>query len=178
MTTKLASPRAAIFVAEESSLSASRELTEISLRPAVCDAVEQAAASTDATGVRALRIFLHAGLSTYWPLVKAAPARRIAAYEAALQTLRQRWVPSGETVGDPTAVAMFREMDNEATDFLTMCARLSGTQWLEPVDSVAGYLVSVFHGAVLRWLADGNDETILVVIDDLVGCLTLKAVES
>ncbi|MEU4709841.1 MULTISPECIES: TetR family transcriptional regulator [Nocardia] len=178
VTTKLASPRAAIFVAEESSLSASRELTEISLRPAVCDAVEQAAASSDATGVRALRVFLHAGLSTYWPLVKAAPARRIAAYEAALQTLRLRWAPPGDTIGDPTAVAMFREMDDEAADFLGLCARLSGTQWLEPVDSVAGYLVSVFHGAVLRWLADGNDETILVVIDDLVGCLTLKAVES
>ncbi|MFC4375347.1 TetR family transcriptional regulator [Nocardia halotolerans] len=158
-------------------MSVSRELTETSLRPDVCQAVEQAAASVDAVGVRALRIYLHAGLSAYWPLVKAAPERRVAAYEAALRTLRQRWSPGGETVGDPTAVAMFRAMDDEAGDFLGLCARLSGTQWLEPVDSVAGYLVSVFHGAVLRWLADGNDETILVVIDDLVGCLTLKAVE-
>lgn len=158
-------------------MSISRELAETSLRPDVCRAVEQAAQSSGAVGVRALRVYLHAGLSAYWPLVKAAPARRVAAYEAALQTLRHRWSASGETVGDPTAVAMFREMDAEAADFLGLCARLSGTQWLEPLDSVAGYVVSVFHGAVLRWLADGNDETILVVIDDLVGCLSLKAVE-
>ncbi|MEV6059048.1 TetR family transcriptional regulator [Nocardia asteroides] len=159
-------------------MSASRELTETALRPAVCQAVEQAAANTDAAGVRALRIFLHAGLSAYWPLVKAAPERQVAAYETALQTLRERWSPSGGTVGDPTATALFRELDDEAIGFLGLCARHSGTQWLEPLDSIATYMVSVLHGAVLRWLADGNDETTLVVIDDLVGCLTLKAVEA
>ncbi|MFD6388943.1 TetR family transcriptional regulator [Nocardia sp. NPDC060259] len=158
-------------------MSASRELTEAALRPAVCEAIEQAAANSDATGVRALRILLHAGMSAYWPLVKAAPDRRVAAYEATLQTLRQRWSPSGETIGDPTATALFREMDDEAVAFLGLCAKHSGTQWLEPIDSVATYIVSVLYGAVLRWLADGNDETTLVVIDDLVGCLTLKAVE-
>jgi len=158
-------------------LSASRELTETSLRPAVCQAVEQAAANCDATGVRGLRVLLHAGMSAYWPLVKAEPDRQIAAYDAALQTLRQRWSASGESVGDPTATALFRQMDEEAISFLGLCARLSGTQWLEPLDSIATYIVSVLYGAVLRWLADGNDETTLVVIDDLVGCLTLKAVE-
>ncbi|MEV0332034.1 TetR family transcriptional regulator [Nocardia asteroides] len=159
-------------------MSASRELSETSLRPAVCQAVEEAAASSDATGVRALRVLLHAGLSAYWPLVKAAPDRQVAAYEAALQTLRQRWSPGGETIGDPTAATMFQRMDDEAISFLGLSARLSGTEWLEPLDSVATYMVSVIHGAVLRWLADGNDETTLVVIDDLVGCLTLKAVEA
>ncbi|MGS2806248.1 TetR family transcriptional regulator [Nocardia sp. MW-W600-9] len=158
-------------------MSASRELTETSLRPAVCEAVEQAAANSDATGVRGLRVLLHAGMSAYWPLVKAEPDRQIAAYDAALQTLRQRWSSTGESVGDPTATALFRQMDDEAISFLGLCARLSGTQWLEPLDSVATYIVSVLYGAVLRWLADGNDETTLVVIDDLVGCLTLKAVE-
>ena len=158
-------------------MSASRELTETSLRPAVCQAVEQAAANCDATGVRGLRVLLHAGMSAYWPLVKAEPDRQIAAYDAALQTLRQRWSASGESVGDPTATALFRQMDEEAISFLGLCARLSGTQWLEPLDSIATYIVSVLYGAVLRWLADGNYETTLVVIDDLVGCLTLKAVE-
>ncbi|MFF2088309.1 TetR family transcriptional regulator [Nocardia sp. NPDC058176] len=159
-------------------MSVSRELTETSLRPAVCRAIEQAAANSDATGVRALRVLLHAGMSAYWPLVKAAPARRVDAYESAVQTLRERWSsPSGECVVDPNAAAVFREMDEEAVVFLGLCARLSGTEWLEPLDSVATYLVSVLYGTVLRWLADGNDETTLVVIDDLVGCLTLKAVE-
>ncbi|MFC4125472.1 TetR family transcriptional regulator [Nocardia rhizosphaerae] len=158
-------------------MSASRELSETSLRPAVCRAVEEAAAHSDATGVRALRVLLHAGLSAYWPLVKAAPDRQVAAYESALRTLRQRW-SGGEAVGDPTAATMFQRMDDEAISFLGLAARLSGTEWLEPVDSVATYMVSVIHGAVLRWLADGNDETTLVVIDDLVGCLTLKAVEA
>ncbi|MFE6919441.1 TetR family transcriptional regulator [Nocardia sp. NPDC057663] len=147
------------------------------MRPAVCLAVEQAAAGCDATGIRALRMLLHAGMSAYWPLVKAAPDRRIAAYEATLQTLRLRWSSTGETVGDPTAAALFRQMDDEAVAFLGLCAEHSGTQWLEPLDSVATYIVSVLYGTVLRWLADGNDETTLVVIDDLVSCLTLKAVE-
>lgn len=159
-------------------MSVSRELTETSLRPAVRRAIEQAAANSDATGVRALRVLLHAGMSAYWPLVKAAPNQQVDAYESAVRSLRQRWsAPSGECVGDPSAAAAFREMDSEAVAFLRMCARLSGTEWLEPLDSVATYIVSVLYGAVLRWLADGNDETTLVVIDDLVGCLTLKAVE-
>lgn len=159
-------------------MSVSRELTETSVRPAVCLAVEQAAAGCDATGIRALRMLLHAGMSAYWPLVKATPARQVEAYEATLQTLRQRWSPAGGSVGDPTAVALFHQLDDEAAAFLGLCAERSGTQWLEPLDSVATYMVSVLYGAVLRWLADGNDETTLVVIDDLVGCLTLKAVES
>ncbi|WP_255495638.1 TetR family transcriptional regulator [Nocardia sp. GTS18] len=159
-------------------MSVSRELTETSLRPVVRRAVEAAAASSDTAGLRALRICLHAGLSAYWPVVKAAPAKSIRSYETALRTLRERWIEPGDNVGDPSAIVMFREMDAEATEFLELCAELSGAQWLEPVDSIASYLVSVFHGAVLRWLADGNDETILVVTDDLVGCLTLKAVEA
>ncbi|GGK46967.1 TetR family transcriptional regulator [Nocardia camponoti] len=159
-------------------MSTSRELTESSLRPAVCDAIEEAATGLDATGVRALRVLLHAGMCAYWPLVKGKPDRQIAAYEATVNTLRQRWSATGETVGDPTAIALFRQMDAEAIYFLRLCAERSGTVWLEPLDSVATYLVSVLYGMVMRWLADGNDETTLVVIDDLVASLTLKAVEN
>ncbi|MEV6134646.1 TetR family transcriptional regulator [Nocardia sp. NPDC051990] len=154
------------------------EIAVVRLRPTICEAVEKAAASLDFTGVRALRVLLHAGVSAYWPLVKAAPARQARRYEATAQLLAERWETQTECVADPTATALFREMDSEVASFLDLCADRSGTQWLEPVDAIAAYVVSVLQGAVLRWLADCNDETMLVVLDDLVSSLTTRAVEA
>ncbi|WP_246123981.1 TetR family transcriptional regulator [Nocardia bhagyanarayanae] len=158
-------------------MSARGEIVESRLRPTICEAVEKAAASLDITGVRALRVLLHAGVTAYWPLVKAAPTKQIRAYEATVQTLRERWEVRSESMPDPVAAAMFREMDAEVGNFLQLCADRSGTQWLEPVDDIATYVVSVLQGAVLRWLADCNDETTLVVSDDLVSGLTTRAAE-
>ncbi|MGY4099492.1 TetR family transcriptional regulator [Nocardia sp. R16R-3T] len=153
------------------------EIATVRLRPTICEAVEKAAASLDFTGVRALRVLLHAGVSAYWPLVKAAPARQARRYEATAHLLAERWEAQTECVGDPTAAALFREMDSEVASFLDLCAARSGAQWLEPVDAIAAYAVSVLQGAVLRWLADCNDETMLVVLDDLVSSLATRAVE-
>ncbi|MCP2290139.1 hypothetical protein APR08_003061 [Nocardia amikacinitolerans] len=150
---------------------------ESRLRPTICEAVEKAAASLDITGVRALRVLLHAGVTAYWPLVKDAPTKQIRAYEATVQTLREHWEVRPEPEPDPVAAAMFREMDAEVGNFLRLCADRSGTQWLEPVDDIATYVVSVLQGAVLRWLADCNDETTLVVSDDLVSGLATRAAE-
>ncbi|MEV0295206.1 TetR family transcriptional regulator [Nocardia sp. NPDC050710] len=158
-------------------MSARGEIAEARLRPTICDAVEKAAASLDFAGIRALRVLLHAGVSAYWPLVKAAPTKQVRAYEATVQTLRERWDEQPDCVPDPTSVAAFREIDTEVASFLHLCAARSGTQWLEPVDSIAAYVVSVLQGTVLRWLADCNDETTLVVLDDLVSGLTTRAVE-
>lgn len=147
------------------------------MRPALCEAVEKAAASLDITGVRALRVLLHAGVTAYWPQVKAAPTKSIRAYEETVQTLRERWEVQPECVPDPVASAWFRQMDGEVAEFLELCARRSGAQWIEPVDAIAAYVVSVLQGTVLRWLADCDDETTLVVLDDLVSGLAGRAVE-
>lgn len=122
-------------------------------------------------------MLLHAGASAYWPLVKAEPAKQARAYEATAHQLVERWDGQTECVADPKASALFREMDSEAASFLALCADRSGTQWLEPVDAIATYAVSVLQGTVLRWLADCNDETTLVVLDDLVSSLATRAVE-
>ncbi|MEV0030768.1 TetR family transcriptional regulator [Nocardia sp. NPDC050793] len=158
-------------------MSARGEIVESRLRPTICEAVEKAAASLDLTGVRALRVLLHAGVSAYWPLVKAAPTKHIRAYEATLRTLRERWEPPSGATPDPSDNAVFREMDTEVANFLQLCADRSGVQWLEPVDDIAAYTVSVLQGTVLRWLADSNDETTLIVLDDLVSGLATRAAE-
>lgn len=147
------------------------------MRDPVRVAVEQAAAGLTCSGVRALRVLLHAGLTAYWPTVRATPNRQLAAYETTLDTMRERVNGTGTTVC-PDSIDIFQRMDDEGAAFLDACARLSGAQWLEPLDSLATMLVSVLYGTVLRWLADGNDETVVIVLDDLVGCLTLKAVDA
>ncbi|MEU4345099.1 TetR family transcriptional regulator [Nocardia sp. NPDC023852] len=152
-------------------------VAEAGLRPTICAAVDEAAATLDHTGVRALRVLLHSGISAYWPLITAAPTKHLRAYEATVQTLCTRWGVRTSCAADPVASAAYQEMDTEVAAFLELCAERSGTQWLEPVGAIAAYVVSLVRGAVLRWLADGNDETILVVLDDLVSVLTTKAIE-
>ncbi|MBF6194984.1 TetR family transcriptional regulator [Nocardia implantans] len=152
-------------------------ITEIRLRPAVIEAVEAAAATLDYTGLRALRVLLHAGVSAYWPLVKATPEKQIRSYEMTLQALRARWAVKTDCFPDPIATDFYREKDAEVTAFLEMCAELSGTQWLEPVEAIACNVVSIVQGTVLRWLADCNDETMLVVLDEMVSALATKATE-
>ncbi|MET9289728.1 TetR family transcriptional regulator [Nocardia beijingensis] len=152
-------------------------ITEIRLRPAVIEAVEAAAATLDYKGLRALRVLLHAGVSAYWPLVKATPEKQIKSYEMTLQALRARWAVKTECFPDPIATDFYREKDAEVTAFLEMCAELSDTQWLEPVEAIACNVVSIVQGTVLRWLADCNDETMLVVLDEMVSGLATKAAE-
>ncbi|MFF2556162.1 TetR family transcriptional regulator [Nocardia sp. NPDC058058] len=159
-------------------MSASGEIVQVGLRSAMSEAIEKAAASLDITGSRALRVLLHAGVSTLWPILKSSPDRQLRAYEGTLAVLRRRW-EDGQTVcvPDPVASAMFRDLDQEVTAFLELCAQRSGTQWLEPVDAIAAYLVAVIQGMVLRWLADCDDEISLVVLDDLVSYLSTKALD-
>ncbi|MBF6299410.1 TetR family transcriptional regulator [Nocardia amamiensis] len=153
-------------------------ITEIRLRPAVLEAVEQAAATLDYTGLRALRVLLHAGISAYWPLVKATPIKQVRSYEMTVQALRTNWEAGNSCLPDPIAAAFYRDKDAEVTAFLELCAERSQTQWLEPVESIASLVVSLVQGTVLRWLADCNDETMLVVLDDMTSTLVTKAVEA
>ncbi|WP_232851411.1 TetR family transcriptional regulator [Nocardia acididurans] len=158
-------------------MSASGETIQVGLRQAMAESIEKAAASLDISGSRALRVLLHAGISTLWPILKASPDRQIRAYESTLAALRRRWENQAVCVPDPEATARIRELDADVTEFLDLCAKHSGTQWLEPCDAIAAYLLAVIQGMLLRWLADCDDETALVVLDDLVSYLSTKAVE-
>ncbi|MBH0775838.1 TetR family transcriptional regulator [Nocardia sp. NEAU-351] len=148
------------------------------MHPTICEAVEKAAASLDFAGVRALRVLLHAGVSAYWPEVKAAPTKQVRAYENTVRSLRERWDGAPGCVPDCAASVTFREMDADIATFLDLCAARSNTQWLEPVEAIAVYTVSVLQGTVLRWLADCDDETLLVVLDDLVSGLATRAADA
>ncbi len=152
-------------------------MIEVRPRPTVQEAIETASAAIDCTGTRALRVLLHAGVSALWPAIKAAPERQVRTLEATIAALRQRWEGRVDCVADPSVSEMFRDLDDEVTAYLQLCAERSGTQWIEPVEAIAAYVVAVTHGTVLRWLADCDDETTLVVFDDLVSTLTTKAVE-
>lgn len=166
----------ATVLSRESLVSVRGEMVKTRLRPAISTAVEQAAASLDHGGVRGLRVLLHAGMSACWPAVRSAPVKQVRAYEHAVRALRMRW-ESGAGCAEPDARDVFRELDREMAAFLELCAERSGVQWLEPVEAIAAYAVSVLQGTVLRWLADCDDETMLVVLDDLVSSLAGRAVE-
>ncbi|WP_245720198.1 TetR family transcriptional regulator [Nocardia uniformis] len=158
-------------------MSISGETIHAGVHPIMIESIEKAAASLDFTGTRALRVLLHAGVSALWPVIKARPDKQIEAYESTLAVLRRRWEHEATCTPDPVASAMFRQLDRDVMSFLELCAEKSGTEWLEPVNSIAAYLVAVMQGMVLRWLADCDDETALVVLDDLVSSLSTKAVD-
>ncbi len=146
--------------------------------PLLENAVDQAAASLDYTGTRALRVLLHAGISSLFPAIKAKPDKHIRGFEACVAALHRRWQdPAGGCAADPDVIALFEQLDGQVVSFLQLCADRSGTMWIEPLESIAAYALAVVHGVVLRWLADCNDETTLVVLDDLVSCMAAKAVE-
>lgn len=147
------------------------------MRSAVREAVENADAVLDLTGLRALRVLLHAGFSAYWPLVKARPVQQIHAYEATVQTLCRHWDAQADYVPDPVVSEQRRAQEHDVAEWLELCAQRSGTRWIEPVDAVAGYVITVIQGSVLRWLTDCDDEAILVAFDDLVSNLVTRAVE-
>ncbi len=146
-------------------------------RPAVREAVDTACAAIDCTGTRALRILLHAGVSVLWPSIKATPERQVRTLEKTIAALRRRWDGRVDCVADPAVSALFRDLDAEVAAYLQLCAERSQTQWIEPVEAIAAYVVAVMHGTILRWLADCDDEATLVVLDDLVSTLTTKAVD-
>lgn len=152
-------------------------MTEARPRPTVADAVEQASAELDYSGTRALRVLLHAGVSAMWPVIKATPGLQVRTYETTIAALRRRWEGQGDRSADLSASALFRDQDVEVAAFLQLCAERSRTEWNEPLEAIAAYTVAVVQGTVLRWLADCDDETMLVVLDDLVSCLAMKAVD-
>jgi hypothetical protein len=158
-------------------LSVSGEMTAARLRPTLINAIERASSALDYSGTRALRVLLHAGISGLWPVITGAPKRQLQTYESTVAALRLRWEGQDDCSVDPTAAALFRDYDAEVAAFLRLCAKLSRTEWIEPLEAIAAYVVAVVQGTLLRWLADCDDETMLVVLDDLVSSLSAKAVD-
>ncbi|WP_245662607.1 TetR family transcriptional regulator [Nocardia vermiculata] len=156
-------------------MSASGEMIRTRPRPAVQEAIETACGAVECDGTRKLRVLLHAGVSAVWPAIKAKPQRQIHTLEVAVAALRRRWEDRLDPADTP-GPELFRELDAEVGAYLKLCAERSDTEWLEPVEAISAYVVAVMHGAVMRWLAEGDDEIILVVCDDLVSTLTTKAV--
>ncbi|WP_328387829.1 TetR family transcriptional regulator [Nocardia sp. NBC_00416] len=155
------------------------EIAEVRIRSAVREAVDHADAVLDIAGLRALRVLLHAGVSAYWPLVKATPVQQIHAYSKTVQTLCQHWDSRSEGyVPDPVVSARQRAQQRDVIEWLELCAARSGTRWIEPVESVASYVMMVVQGSVLRWLADCDDEVVLVAFDDLVSNLVTRAIDA
>lgn len=153
-------------------------MIQVRPRPTVQEAIDTASAAIDCTGTRALRVLLHAGVSALWPAIKATPERQVRTLEATISALRRRWEGRADCAADPSVAEVFRDLDAEVGAYLQLCAERSNTQWIEPVEAIAAYVVAVMQGTVMRWLADCDDETTLVVFDDLVSTLTTKAVEA
>lgn len=164
------------FPGREELLAAMGDLVVLHLSGAMREAVMYAASSLDVDGVRALRVLLHAGMSAVWSRIEATPSEQIVTYELTLRGLRRRCRAS-QADADEVGREQYRMMDEEAVTFLTACAALSHTMWLEPVESIATFALSLLQGMILRWLVDGNDETMITMLDDLVAVVAGKAAE-
>ncbi|MFF0495522.1 TetR family transcriptional regulator [Nocardia aobensis] len=157
-------------------MSASGEMIQVRPRPIVQEAIDAASAACDCTGTRALRVVLHAGVSAMWSAIRATPQRQVHTLDLTISALRRRWEGEADCSG-LSATEWLRDLDAEVGAALDACAERSNTQWIEPVTAISAYVLAVIQGAVLRWLADGDDETTLVVLDDLVATLITKAVD-
>lgn len=125
-----------------------------------------------------MRVLLHAGASAYWQLIKARPVQQIHAYSKTVEILCRHWDSTADYVPDPVVSERQRAQQREVIDWLELCAGRSGTRWIEPVESVASYVMTVVQGSVLRWLADCDDEVVLVAFDDLVSNLVTRAIDA
>ncbi len=163
-----------IFPARGELFAAMGDLIVLHLSGAMREAVMYAASSLEVSGVRALRVLLHAGVSAIWPRIEAAPAEQILTYELTIRALRSRWHTPVSGVGP---IEQYRLMDEEAVTFLAACAALSRTVWLEPIEAIAAFALSLLQGMILRWLVDRDDETMVAMLDDLVTVVAGKAAD-
>lgn len=125
--------------------------------------------ATDVTGLRGLRILLHSALSGFWPVVEAAPERRMLTFELTSYGLRH--------TDSVVAREQYQGLDDYAVVFLEECARRTGTTWLEPVGAVARLSMAMLDGLVLRWLVDRRSEAMLAQLDDVAAIIASKATE-
>nr|WP_296778173.1 TetR/AcrR family transcriptional regulator [Rhodococcus sp. (in: high G+C Gram-positive bacteria)] len=126
-------------------------------------------------GIRGLRMLIHSGLTAIWPLVERTADRQLLSYEIKTYLLRHRALGSANAAA--IASGQYRIRDTESREYFEMCARQTGTRWLEPIDAVARFGMATVDGLILRWLVDRDDMAVIAALDDLSGLIASKAVE-
>ncbi len=134
-------------------------------------------------GLTGLRQLLHAGLTAMWPALAFKPGRQLLTYEITAYSLRHRGAESppngeaGQVVSGDIAALQYQRMDEYAGSFLEACAERSGTQWIEPVSSLARLSLALLDGLVLRWLVDQDHDAVVIELDNLAGIIASRATE-
>ncbi|WP_407444893.1 TetR/AcrR family transcriptional regulator [Rhodococcus sp. (in: high G+C Gram-positive bacteria)] len=134
-------------------------------------------------GLIGLRQLLHAGLTAMWPALEFTAGRQLLTYEITAYSLRHRpagIAPTG--AGSPVAsgdiaALQYQRMDDHAGRFLLACADRSGTEWIEPVPSLARLALALLDGLVLRWLVDQDNDAVTIELDNLAGIIASRAIE-
>ncbi|NMD96425.1 TetR/AcrR family transcriptional regulator [Rhodococcus sp. BL-253-APC-6A1W] len=134
-------------------------------------------------GLGGLRQLLHAGLTATWPALEFTAGRQLLTYEITAYSLRHRpagIAPTG--AGSPVAsgdiaALQYQRMDDHAGRFLLACADRSGTEWIEPVPSLARLALALLDGLVLRWLVDQDDDAVTIELDNLAEIIASRAIE-
>lgn len=167
------------FGNKEALLAAMGEAMVLQLSVSMRYSFGEAAGPSDPRGVRGLRILIHSGFSSMWPLIEATPQRQMLTYELTSFALRNGAHPEFETSNLTGAIAsdQYRTMDGEMSAFLDECARRAGVIWLEPLPAITRFSLALLDGLVLRWLVDRNSDAMLAQLDDMAGLVAAKAAE-
>lgn len=90
---------------------------------------------------------LVAGVRNVWRTLERTAERQALTYEITVVALRQEALHGA-------AVRQYAASHAAVLDFLDAVATATGREWTEPVDRVAGLVLAVLDGVVLRFLVD------------------------
>ncbi|UYF92788.1 TetR/AcrR family transcriptional regulator [Rhodococcus aetherivorans] len=164
------------FESKEALVAAMGETLVLQLSQALRTAFTLPQNGPDPQGPRGLRQLLYAGITAMWPTIEATADRQLLTYEITTYSLRHR--AAGELLGGNIATEQYRIMDVEAQAFLEECAARTGTEWVEPVSTVARLALAMLDGLVLRWLVDRDSDAIVTELDDIAAIVAGRAVET
>ncbi|WP_431218409.1 TetR/AcrR family transcriptional regulator [Leifsonia xyli] len=118
-----------------------------------------------------MRDALRAGLQHYFDGVRADPDREKAMLELTQWALRE---PGFE----PLARRQYARYHEVAAQAAADAARLTGSEWMRPLDEVARILVSFTDGLTVAWLVTRDDAAAAAIMDvaaDALAALTAPA---
>ncbi|WP_342660777.1 HTH-type transcriptional regulator RcdA [Rhodococcus ruber] len=164
------------FESKEALVAAMGEALVLQLSQALRTAFTLPQDGPDPQGLRGLRQLLYVGINAMWPTIEKTPDRQLLTYEITAYSLRHR--DAGEPLGGNIATDQYRIMDVEARTFLEECAARTGTEWIEPVATVARLALAMLDGVVLRWLVDRDSDAIVTELDDIAAIVAGRAVET
>lgn len=126
-------------------------------------------------GLDGLRDLLHAGLKAMWPALEATAGLQLLTYEITAYSLRHRAL--GAAASGDIAERQYGRMDEHAGRFLRMCAERTGTDWVEPIQSLSRLSLAFLDGIVLRWLVDRDSAAVVADLGELAGIIASRAAE-